>query len=212
MTPTGLIRVLIVDDHQLLRAGLAFALKSCAEIEVVGEADDGEEAVELCAELHPDVVLMDVVMPNMDGPTAIQLIREKYPRINVLVLSTFYDEAYVHAAVRAGAVGYVLKNVSTDELVTAIRNASLGKTTLSPEAAQALIQITQSLPQQDFGLTAREREVLALLTQGLSNLEIAARLSVSLSTVKRHVSDILDKLHVANRAEAVAFALRNKLN
>ena len=212
MTPTGLIRVLIVDDHQVLRAGLAFALKSCAEIEVVGEADDGEEAVELCAELHPDVVLMDVVMPNMDGPTAIQLIREKYPRINVLVLSTFYDEAYVHAAVRAGAVGYVLKNVSTDELVTAIRNASLGKTTLSPEAAQALIQITQSLPQQDFGLTAREREVLALLTQGLSNLEIAARLSVSLSTVKRHVSDILDKLHVANRAEAVAFALRNKLN
>jgi NarL family two-component system response regulator LiaR len=212
VTPTGLIRVLIVDDHQLLRAGLAFALKSCAEIEVVGEADDGEEAVELCAELHPDVVLMDVVMPNMDGPTAIQLIREKYPRINVLVLSTFYDEAYVHAAVRAGAVGYVLKNVSTDELVTAIRNASLGKTTLSPEAAQALIQITQSLPQQDFGLTAREREVLALLTQGLSNLEIAARLSVSLSTVKRHVSDILDKLHVANRAEAVAFALRNKLN
>jgi len=212
MTESMIIRVLLVDDHQLLRSGLAFSLKGYPDVRVVGEASDGAEAIQKCAELEPDVVLMDLIMPGMNGTAAIRLIRENYPQVKVLALTSFDDEELVQTSLQAGAMGYLLKNISSLELVAAIRHAYAGKSTLSPEAAQVLINLTQKRPNDDYGLSEREREVLAWMTQGRSNQEIALQMSVSVSTVKRNVSDILSRLRVANRAEAVAFALQRKLN
>jgi NarL family two-component system response regulator LiaR len=182
------------------------------KIQVVGEADDGLEAVKMCALLEPDVVIMDVVMPNMDGPNAIQLIRDRYPHIRILVLSNFPDEEYVHAAIQAGAMGYLMKDISVETLVAAIHDVMRGKSTLAPEATQALVNVTQHPPREHYDLTPRERQILDLLVQGLTNREIAHELSVSLSTVKRYVSEIFYKINVSNRSEAVARVLRQKLN
>ena len=165
----------------------------------------------MVGELQPDVVLMDLVMPEMDGAAATKLIREQYPDVQVVALTSFPEEDLVQTALQSGAISYLLKNVSADELADAIRAARLGRSTLAPEAAQALIHATMRAPEVGYDLTPREQEVLALMVEGLSNPEIADRLVVSRSTVKFHVSSILSKLEVNSRTEAVAFALQHNL-
>ena len=202
---------MVVDDHTMVRRGLATFLKVFDDLELVGEAASGQAAIQLCAQQQPDVVLMDMVMPDMDGATATRLIRKQFPKVQVLALTSFKEEILVQSALQAGAIGYLLKDVSADELAQAIRAAHAGRATLSPEAAQALVHAASQPPAPGLDLTEREREVLALMVEGLNNTQIAARLTVSPSTVKSHVSNILSKLGVASRTEAVALAIRNRL-
>ncbi len=205
------IRVMVVDDHTMVRRGLATFLKVFDDLELVGEAPSGQEAIQLSEKLHPDVVLMDMVMPDMDGAAATRMIRKQSSSIQVIALTSFKEEILVQSALQAGAIGYLLKDVSADELVQAIRAAHAGRSTLSPEAAQALVHAASQPPAPGLDLTEREREVLALMVEGLNNTQIAARLTVSPSTVKSHVSNILSKLGVASRTEAVSLALRNRI-
>lgn len=212
MTVSKTIRIMLVDDHAVVRSGLSTFLMTCDDMELVGEAASGEQAVEMCQKVKPDVVLMDLVMSGMDGATATRLIRERCPEIQVIVLTSFKEQELVQGALQAGAIGYLLKDISAEELANAIRAAYAGKPTLAPEAAQALIHATR-LPADRIGfdLTDREREVLALMVRGLNNVGIAERLVISHSTAKFHVSSILSKLGSASRTEAVAIALKNKL-
>lgn len=206
------IRVLLVDDHAVVRSGLAAFMMIFDDLEFVGEAGDGREAIQKCEELKPDVVLMDLIMPEMDGASATQVIRSRWPDTQVVVLTSFKEDDLVQGALRAGAIGYLLKNASAEDLVGAIRSATAGRATLAPEAAQALIHVNRANYQaSSFDLTDREKEVLALMTEGLNNLEIADRLVVSRSTVKFHVSSVLSKLGASTRTEAVAVALKNRL-
>jgi two-component system, NarL family, response regulator LiaR len=208
---TERIRVLIVDDHQMVRDGLATFLRVARDLELVGEADSGAEAVRQCEALSPDVVLMDMVMPDMDGAAATRAIRECCPDVRVIALTSFPEENLVHQALQAGALSYLMKNVGAAELAAAIRSAKANRPTLAPEAAQALIEHATRPVAPRFELSPREREVLGLMVQGLSNRAIAERLVVSLSTADFHVSNILGKLGAASRTEAVALALQNHL-
>jgi NarL family two-component system response regulator LiaR len=205
------IRVMIVDDHTMVRRGLAAMLKAKPDMKLVGEASNGQEALRVCETIRPDVILMDLVMPRMDGPTAIRVVRKQWPGIRVIALTSFQDRDLVQQALQAGAISYLLKNVSIDELAQAIRAALAGQSTLAPEATQALIQAASQGPPPVDDLTPREHEVLELMVEGLTNPEIAQRLMVSASTARAHVSNILSKLGVSNRAEAVARAFRLKL-
>lgn len=205
------IRVLLVDDHAVVRSGLSAFLLAFDDLELVGEASNGDEAVRLCNRLGPDVVLMDLVMPGMDGAEATRVVREQCPDVQVIALTSFKESELVESAMSAGAIGYLLKNVSADELAQAIRDAHAGRPTLAPEAAQALIQARREPRKIGFDLTEREREVLALLVEGLSNPSIAERLVISRSTAKFHVSSILSKLGVSSRTEAVAVAIKEDL-
>jgi NarL family two-component system response regulator LiaR len=208
---------MIVDDHGMVRKGLAAILKVKAGLDLVGEASNGREALAICEQSQPDVILMDLVMPEMSGAEATRAIRELYPQVEVIALTSFQEKDLVREALQAGAIGYLLKNVSADDLAAAIREAHAGRSTLAPEAIQALIQ--QDIPvlaadqqlSRDFGLTPREREVLALMVEGLNNPDIAERLIISRSTAKAHVSNILSKLGVGNRAEAIALALQHDI-
>ena len=205
------IRVMLVDDHAVVRSGLGAFLYVFDDLELVAEAKDGKDAISQCETVNPDVILMDLVMPVMDGAAATKAIRERWPQIQVVALTSFKEDELVQGALQAGAIGYLLKNISADELANAIRSAYVGKPTLAPEAAQALIHAAIKPEKPDYGLTNREDEVLLLMTDGLSNVDIAERLVVSRSTVKFHVSSILSKLSVSSRTEAVAMALQQKL-
>ncbi len=206
------IRVMLVDDHAVVRSGLAAFLSVFDDLEFVGEAADGREAIQKCAEVVPDVILMDLVMSEMDGATATQVIRERWPETQVVALTSYTEDDLVQGALQAGAIGYLLKNSSADDLANAIRLASAGKPTLAPEAAQVLIHANRQAHEASrFDLTDREKEVLNLMALGLNNLEIADRLIVSRSTVKFHVSSLLNKLDAGTRTEAVAIAMQNHL-
>ena len=216
---TDPIRVMVVDDHTMVRKGLATFLKvfedasddSRPVLELVGEAATGSAAITLCAEIQPDVILMDMVMPDMDGVAATRAIRQKFPEVQIIALTSFKEGEMIKDALEAGAIGYLLKDVSADELAEAIRAAYSGRATLSPEVAQSLVETANRprAPGQD--LTKREREVLGLMIEGFGNKQIAGKLSVSPSTVKSHVSNILSKLGAASRTEAVTLALRNRI-
>lgn len=205
------IRVMIVDDHTMVRRGLITFLKVFDDMQMAGEAESGEAAIKLCAEVQPDVILMDMVMPVMDGAAATRAIRQKFPNVQVLILTSFKEGDLIKNALEAGAIGYLLKDVSADDLGRAIRSAYAGRATLSPEAAQSLVENANLPPPPGLDLTEREREVLALMIEGLSNTQIAGRLTISPSTIKSHVSNILSKLGVASRTEAVTLALRNHI-
>lgn len=211
MTSAAPIRVMLVDDHTMVRRGLATFLSVFDDLELAGEAADGDEAIQLCARLLPDIVLMDIIMPNIDGVTATRAIRQRFPTVQVIALTSFAEEELVQNALQAGAISYLLKDVSADELAQAIRAAHTGRGTFAPEAAQALAHAAVQPPPPGHDLTAREQAVLALLVEGLNNTEIAARLVVSPSTIKSHVSHILRKLGVSSRTEAAALAVRHRL-
>lgn len=211
MNESNVVRTLIVDDHPVVRRGIAFALAAFDDMCVVGEAGNGEEAVRLCGMHRPDVVVMDMMMPDMDGATTTRRIKERHPQTQILVLTSFTEAQLVRDALKAGAIGYLLKDVAIDELAQAVRNASRGQSTLHRAATQALIQPPAVRPELIEELTERQREVLALVVQGRSNQEIARQLYLGLSTVRFHVSAILAKLGAANRAEAAAIAVRHNL-
>jgi NarL family two-component system response regulator LiaR len=208
------IRVLIADDHAVVRRGLRTFLELQEEIEVVGEAEDGEEAIAAVEELAPDVVLMDLVMPRVDGIEAIRQIRERRPATRVIALTSFLDDDKLFPAVRAGAAGYLLKDVQPQELVSAIRTVHGGESLLHPAAASRLMaQVASDGTPADPAslLTPREREVLVLLARGQPNKVIARELGVSEKTVKTHVSNLLGKLGVTDRTQAALFAVREGL-
>jgi NarL family two-component system response regulator LiaR len=200
---------MLVDDHTMVRRGLATFLQVYDDLQLAGEAASGEAAIQLCERLRPDVILMDLVMPDMDGVDATRAIRHQFPTVQVIALTSFKEEGLVQRALQAGAIGYLLKDVSADELAKAIRAAQAGRSTLSPEAAQALVHAATQPPPPGDDLTDRERDVLALMIEGLNNTEIAEKLFVSPSTIKSHVSNILAKMDVSSRTEAVALAVQH---
>jgi NarL family two-component system response regulator LiaR len=211
MTEKDRIRVMVVDDHAVVRGGIEFSLLALDDIDLVGTAESGSAALRLCEELQPDVVLMDMMMPEMNGVVATRAILERCPQARVIALTSFQEGSLVQEALQAGAISYLLKDVSMEELAQAIRSAYAGRATLAPEAAQALAEAATHPKDPGYDLTDREREVLDLIVAGKSNAEIADALAVSLSTARFHVSTILSKLGATNRAEAAALAVRHQL-
>ena len=206
------IRVLSVDDHEIMRGGIKYLLLAIDDIELVGEASSGAQAIQLCETLHPDVILMDMRMPGLDGVQTTRRISEDYPQIRILALTSFEDEETIQQVMQAGAIGYLQKGISIDELASAIRAAQAGKPTLSPEAFDVLVRTSASgATEPDFGLTDRELQVLEMLVRGASNSEIAEGLVITEATVKYHVTNLLSKLEAANRTEAAARAVQHKL-
>lgn len=208
---TEKIRVLIVDDHEMVRSGLAAFLYIYPDMELVGEAGDGEEAIQAAHKFCPDVVLMDMVMPNMNGPDAIKGVHQLCPLTQIIALTSFKEQELIQQALAAGAISFLYKNITADDLVKAIRAAHAGQPTLAQEALQAIIHARSQPPKPGHNLTEREREVLACMVRGLNNVEIADELVVSRSTVKAHVSNILAKLGVSTRTEAVALAVQHSI-
>lgn len=206
------IRVLICDDQDVVREGLRAILKSCKEIEVVGLAGDGDEALQMIPSANPNVVLMDLKMPVMNGIQATHHIRTQYPEVRVLVLTTYDADQWVFDAIRSGAAGYLLKDTPRDGLIAAIKGTAEGKTHVDPNVAGKLFRQVSKTPAEDTTITAslseREREVLSLLAHGLSNADIAARLYLSEGTVRNYVSAIFVKLGVSDRTQAAVLALR----
>lgn len=202
------IRMIIVDDHEIVRCGIKFLLLAFDDIKLVGEARNGDEGVNLCKELQPDVVVMDLMMAGMNGVEATRAIRKKYPEVQVLILTSFLETKFIQQAMQAGAIGYLLKGTSIDELVDAIRAAAIGQSTLAGEVIQALLQPSQASSQLVHELSKRQEEVLTLLALGLSNQAIAQQMKLSPSTIRHHVSQVLNKLGVTNRTEAATTAVR----
>jgi NarL family two-component system response regulator LiaR len=208
--PTDAITVLIVDDHEMVRRGASSYLEAQPEIVVVGQAGSGEEAIKLARELIPDVVLMDLVMPGMDGVDATRKIKDTSPRTQIIILTSFHQDEFIFPALQAGAISYLLKDVKASELVDAIRRAARGEATLHPRIAARVIKTFRSLDPEEatpfITLTEREMEVLKLIAKGYSNERIADQLVISIGTVKGHVSNILSKLHLVDRTQAAAYA------
>jgi DNA-binding NarL/FixJ family response regulator len=205
------IRVMLVDDHLMVRDGLQVFLSVYDDLEIVAEAGDGAEAFDLCAQVRPDVILMDIVMPNVDGPSATARIRETFPQVQVIALTSFVEVELVQRALQSGASGYLLKDVHPDKLAQAIRDAYQGRPTIASAAAQVLAQAARQPVPVGADLTPRERQVLALLAEGRTNKQIAEALTISSGTVRLHVSNILSKLGVSNRTEAARLALQHNL-
>jgi len=206
------IRVLIVDDHAMLRKGLAVFLMSYDDLKLVGEASNGEEARALCGTVRPDVVLMDLMMPIMDGISATRHIRREYPEVQVIVLTSFGEEMLIKDVLEAGAISYLFKKISADDLVKAIRAAKDGSSVFAPEVTEILVQSIKQPHLVFQDLTVRERDVLALIVKGMGNNEIATTLVISLSTTKSHVGNILAKLGAASRIEVIAKVLEHNFN
>jgi len=209
-------RVVIVDDHQVIRAGIRFALFAVDDIEVVGEAADGEEALRVCEKLRPDVVIMDLKLPGLDGISATRELHRRHPEIRVLALTSYRDDELVPQALQAGALSYLIKDVELDDLIDAIRATRNGQSRLSEEATKSLIHaMTNSAWSQQAALrrrlTVREREVLVLVAKGLDNQDIADQLVITVATVKYHMHQLFDKLGVTSRTELVALALHYQL-
>lgn len=211
MNRSETIRVMLVDDHQMVRNGLGTFLLVHDDLELVGEAKDGEQALAVFQRVRPDVVLMDLKMPRMDGVEATRALVERDPHVRVIALTSFKDEGLVQEALDAGAIGYLLKDVDADDLADAIRAVHRGEPALAPEAAWVLFKARRREPRLGDDLTDREREVLGLIVEGATNPEIAERLFISASTVKTHVSSILSKLGAATRTEAASLALQERL-
>jgi len=206
------IRVLTVDDHEILRGGIRYLLMAVEDVELVGEARNGEEALEKCNTLHPDVILMDMRMPGIDGIQTTRLILSRFPDMKIIALSSFEDEETIRQVTRAGAIGYLQKGISVDELANAIRSAFSGKPTLSPQAYKVLVDATTSdTHKPDIELTEREMQVLELLVKGASNSSISRDLVISEATVKFHIGNIIMKLNASNRTEAAALAVQKGL-
>jgi two-component system, NarL family, response regulator LiaR len=207
------ITLILVDDHAMVRRGVRAYLETHADIQIAGEAGSGAEAVKLCAELVPDVVLLDLVMPGMDGVEATRQIKQVSPRTHVVILTSYHEDSHVLPAIKAGALSYLLKDVSSEELLAAIRKAAQGEAVLHPRIAMQLMQSLQApkpdAPPNPFAdLSQRELEVLQLIAQGLSNAAIGAKLFISEKTVKSHVGNILSKLHLDDRTQAAVYAWR----
>jgi NarL family two-component system response regulator LiaR len=212
MSVTEKIRVLIVDDHYMVRKGLIVLLENFAdEFEVVGDAGNAEDAVYFAKQYQPHVVLMDMLMPEIDGIEATHRIRQECPNTQVIALTSYSEEDQIQRALKAGAISYLMKNLSVDELANAVRKAAVGQSILSPEAAQVLIRATTRPQAIGHDLTEREREVLVLMKEGLNNRQIADQLVISNSTVKNHVSNILAKLGTSSRTQAVALAVEHRI-
>lgn len=207
------IRVMIVDDHDIVRRGLSMFLSGFEDLMLVGEASNGPDAVRTCGEVQPNVVLMDMMLPDTDGITLTRMIKAQNPNVQVVMLTSSQDDALVQGALQAGAIGYMLKNISVTEMAETIRMAYAGKHALAPEVTRALINMTvQNRPASpSYNLTERERAILNMMVQGLSNQEIADQIFVSRASVKSYVSTILSKLGVQNRIEAVRVALQQSL-
>lgn len=206
------IRVMVVDDHLVVRKGYLTVLKAFDDLELVAEAANGEEALLKIPEVHPDVILMDIMMPQMNGIETMKAIRAQYPDIQFVALTSYDDDAQmVQAALQVGAMGYFFKNVSVNNLADAIRAAHAGQPTLAPEATMMLVHAKKQRTSDDYNLSERELEVLTLLAEGLSNREIGARLTISHYTVKFHVSSVLGKLGASSRTEAVSIAHQHEL-
>jgi two-component system, NarL family, response regulator LiaR len=208
------IRVLVVDDHAIIRKGIRAVLEIVPDIEMVGEAENGIQAIQLDQELHPDVILMDLMMPEMDGIACIRQIKDQRSAARILVLTNFAGEEMIFPAIKAGAVGYHLKDSSPETLIEAIRQVNQGVASLHPSIAKKLLEELQHVDKQplaDEPLTQREVEVLRLVAQGYENKDIAEKLVISEATVRTHVSNILGKLHLASRTQAALYALREGL-
>jgi NarL family two-component system response regulator LiaR len=205
------IRILVVDDHAVVRSGIEYSLLALEDIELVGAVGSGEEALRFCSETQPDVILMDMMMPGLSGAATTKAILERHPQIRVVALTSFQEGHLVQEALAAGAISYLLKDVGMDELAEAIRAAYAGRPTLASEAARALAESAAAPSDLGSDLTDREREVLALIVEGKSNVDIADLLGISLSTARFHVSTILSKLNATNRAEAAALAVKHHL-
>ena len=211
MLEADVIKVLIVDDHPVVRDGLKNMLLVFDDLELAGEAENGQKALSYCNQTTPDVILMDIIMPRMDGIQATRLIHKQYPNVKIIILTNSPDDKHVFETLQAGAVGYMLKNSSIDTLANGIRSAYAGQPVLSPEATEALIRVKTGSNKPGDDLSDRELEVLALIVSGLSNQKIAERLVISPATARHHVSACLQKLNAANRAEAAALAVKYDL-
>lgn len=211
MTDSKPIRVMVVDDHPVVRDGLKNMLLAFDDLELIGEAENGSAALALCQQNTPDVILMDILMPDMDGILATRAILEQYPQVKIIMLTSYPDDDLVQKSLEAGAIGYILKSVSIDSMAHAVRSAYDGQPTLAPEATKALIRAKTGPLKPGRDLSDREREVLALIVEGLSNDEIAEQLVISPATARHHVSACLQKLGAANRAQAASLAVKHGL-
>jgi DNA-binding NarL/FixJ family response regulator len=208
---TDPIRIMLVDDHSQIHHALIALNDLFDDLQIVAHASNGQEAIQLCTQQDIDVIIMDVVMPTMGGVETTKIIHENHPEIRIFALSSFHDNQDVRDMLKAGAIGYILKNTSIHDLAHTIRAAHTGTSVFSPEVTEILVHLPKSLPTESFGLSGRELEVLALMVKGLNNKEIAHKLTISIATVKFHVGSIFAKLNVSGRVEAVTLALEKQL-